>query len=152
FPAVNEQAHLEQLIQNLMECQNIETSVTKFQRHFCIGFKLKIFGKSSWMSGFGPFSFLPPTRQTPFTGVVVRVKDTPKYDVEIKKTASDTLHVANILLPQMDAKQFKKTGDMTYKTTTKILGHKANLLSAAKTTFAIPENLISINLRERLLA
>ncbi|EHH2868146.1 hypothetical protein J7076_004804, partial [Vibrio parahaemolyticus] len=94
--------------------------------------------KVSWVTGFGPFSFFPETRQAPFTEISFRIKPKPQYDYELKESPEDVLHLAHMDIKNVGEKTFKKYWDSSLKNTEKRLGHKPDFISAAKTSFSIP--------------
>lgn len=101
--------------------------------------RLNLNGKESWVSGFAPLDFLPKTRQSPFTELVVRVKDKPPYKKGIHKpTPENEVHIANLQVPKLSKNEFTDMFVDSFKNTTTVLGHKADELAAAKVTFAIP--------------
>ena len=102
--------------------------------------RLRLYGKESWVSGFAPMDFLPKTRQSPYTELVVRVKDKPPYKKGIHKpTPENEIHLANLQVPKLSKKEFTDMFVDSIKHTTEVLGHKADELAAAKVTFAIPK-------------
>lgn len=109
-------------------------------------------GITAWIMGFGPFTFLPNTRQSPMTEIVLRVK--PKHDKLFPKLNQDTsiAHTADIPI-FFDEAVSNKLWDGTFKNTELILGGKPNELSAAKTTFSIPTriwNSIRVSLIQKI--
>lgn len=113
---------------------------SEYNNYICIRLRAKIKEKISWVSGFGPFDFLPKTRRSPFTELVFRVKDKPSYIKCIQpETPYDQLHVANLEVPYMTREEFTNAWTGSFKKTKEILGHKPDELTAAKTTFSIPK-------------
>lgn len=105
-----------------------------------IKLRARILGKIAWVSGFAPLDFLPKTRQSPSTELVLRVKDKPNYAKSIQSiTPENELHVANLEVPDMSRKEFTKTWQQSFAGTREILGHNADKLSAAKITYIIPK-------------
>jgi len=104
----------------------------------CIGFRAVIEDKHSWVSGFGPFTFFPRTRQTPYSEIAFRVKQKPNYCKEMKKAPSHILHLAHMDMRGLTDAFFKRIWYKSIGHTAHLLGHKPNLKSAAKTTFTIP--------------
>jgi hypothetical protein len=81
---------------------------------------------------------LPKTRQTPYTEISFRVKPKPEYRKVMKPSHADTLHLADMYMHGIDDDVFKKLWGSSLARVASILGHKPNLKSAAKTTYAIP--------------
>jgi len=91
------------------------------------------------VSGFAPLSFLPETRRAPCTELVFRVKNKQRYIKSIQPpTPENQLHVANLELPGISRNDFVKLWTGSFINTREKLGHKPDLLSAARTTFALP--------------
>lgn len=121
--------------------KNTRIEYTPFQGYLCIGLRVSIGNEIAWVSGFGPFDFLPKTRQAPCVQLSLRVKPRPGYEnvMEVmKKYTGKSIHLADMDMRGMADHIFKKIWKATHITVSKILGAKPNLLSAAKTTFTIP--------------
>ena len=93
------------------------------------------------VSGFGNFDFFPRTRQAVFTEIVFRSKPRPVYDWVMKETAPGVVHLADMDMRGMQENKFKAIWYGSFDSTEKVLGHKPDLKSAARTTFAIPLDL-----------
>lgn len=141
FPTVRSISDLIQLSKELESCDEMQLEQYEECGRLCLGFRLNVGGKQSWVAGFGPFEHFPATRQAPYTSIVVRVKDKPNYTKEIDKTPEGTLHVANMQIRGMKEHAFIKTNEQSYINTERVLGHKPDVFSAAKTTFSFPHNL-----------
>lgn len=139
FPAVVTNSDLLRLISELQDCHHIvlESNV-KFENMRCLGFRVKVGENLSWVSGFGNFEFLPKTRRTPYTEIVFRVKPRPTYEWHMKPPLKGVLHLADTDMLGVPLRTFKKWWNASFKNTKLVLGHSPNLLSAAKTTYAIP--------------
>lgn len=96
----------------------------------------------SWVSGFGPFQFLPPTRQAPVVELTTRVKERPRYDWYFKETPEGIIHLADMSMNNMSDRNLQKLWSNSFLRTNKLLGHPPDEASAAKTTFAVPTELI----------
>ncbi len=141
FPTIRTVYDLCSLIQTLENCKNIITIKTDYQDFQCFGFRVKVEDKLSWVTGFGSFSFFPKTRQTPFTEIAFRVKQKPQYEWEMKESPAETLHLAHMNMQDMEEDTFKDIWQHSLNNTEKILGHKPDFISAAKTTFSIPKTI-----------
>jgi hypothetical protein len=74
----------------------------------------------------------------------MRVKDRPSYAKVMKPAPEGVLHLADLDMKMSEA-EFKAEWGESFKRTANILGHKPNLCSAAKTTFAVPSVLWGSN-------
>ena len=140
FPQIRTRQDHEQLLSGLDESNifHIESEI-EYNGFRLICLRAKILQKNSWVSGFAPLDFLPETREAPCTELVFRVKDKPKYTNSVQPpTPENELHVANLELPGISRDEFTQLWTGSFIHTRQILGHKPDLLSAAKTTFAIP--------------
>ncbi len=109
----------------------------------CLGLRISVTSKlKSWVSGFGPFQFLPKTRQAPTVELTFRTKPRPDYQWVMKDSPAGVVHLADMDMQGIGRGPFEKLWDESKRHTARVLGHKPNLQSAAKTTFAIPENLV----------
>lgn len=107
----------------------------------CLGYRVRVGDKTSWATGFGSFEFLPRTRQAVFTEIVFRSKPRPIYEWVMKKAPENVIHLADMDMKGMSENKFKSLWYGSLDNTEKILGHKPDLRSAAKTTFALPVSL-----------
>ncbi len=142
FPNVNTE---EQLLSFLQILETSKFIVLErrflFENSICLGFRVTVDPFISRVSGFGTFSFLPKTRQAPFVEIAFRVKARPPYEKVMKKSHPGVIHLADMYMLGMGDEKFKSLWAATMHKVAEILGHKPNLKSAAKTTFAIPEEL-----------
>lgn len=100
--------------------------------------RAKIGPDVSWVTGFGPFDFLPETRRAPFCELTVRVKPRPSYDWYFKDTVEGVVHLADLDMRGLSCRNLWKLWGASFETTKKILGHAPDEESAAKTTFVVP--------------
>lgn len=121
FPKVMNIAGLQNLIATLKQCKEITFEETTYQNYLCIGLRVKISDKLSWISGFGPFDFLPKTRQAPFVEIAYRIKDRPEYDCVMKESPKNTLHLANINMGDISKEHFEIYSNASLENTKKIL-------------------------------
>ncbi len=142
FPKVVSSTELLNLIQILNQSKYlfIEKS-TSFEAHQCIALRAQIGTAQSWVSGFGPFEFLPRTRQAPYTEISFRVKPRPNYKWFMKPPIANIIHLADMEMNSITKDIFSKWWQASLDNTRKILGHPPNLKSAAKTTYSIPQTL-----------
>jgi hypothetical protein len=140
FPQIKTRLALEELL-NQFELSRVfyfEPEIG-FEGYKCVRLRAKVLDKTSWVSGLGPFNFLPETRRAPYTELAFRVKAKPPYVKSVQPQTPDyQLHVANLELPGIGKDEFVKLWTGSFVRTREVLGHKPDLLSAAKTTFAIP--------------
>lgn len=113
------------------ECENM----------MCLGYRARIGDKVSWVTGLGGFTFLPKTRQAVFTEIVFRCKPRPDYTWVMKEAPENVLHLADMDMKGISENKFKALWYGSLDNTEKVLGHKPDLRSAAKTTFAVPLHL-----------
>ena len=109
--------------------------------YICVGLRVVSGSERSWVTGFGNFDFLPKTRQAPFTEIIFRSKPRPDYDSVMKEAPAGVLHLADMDMKGMRENKFKALWFGSFDKTEAVLGHKPDILSAAKTTFAFPKAL-----------
>lgn len=107
-------------------------------RNRCYRFRLKIHSEISFISGFGPFDYMPITRRTPNVSIVMRVGPRPVYDWHLKEPEPGILHVADMDMKGIPDRNLKRMWNNTFLRTAGLLGHKPDEESAAKTTFVVP--------------
>lgn len=139
FPAINTPSSLIELIYTLRECRLIYLDQNDvFEDCRCLGFRARVDDLSSWISGFGPFTFLPVTRRAPYTEITFRVKPRPNFKWVMKKSPPAVIHLADLDMLGMADATFRTVWRATLKRTAQLLGHEPDLRSAAKTTFSVP--------------
>jgi len=142
FPRVITDQDLLNLLMVLQKTLSITLEQEEvFENMICLGYRAKIDELQSRITGFGSFDFLPETRQAVFTEIVFRSKPRPKYKYVMKEAPDGVVHLADMDMQGMGENQFKALWYGSFDNTEKRLGHKPNLCSAAKTTFAIPTSL-----------
>ena len=95
-------------------------------------------GVLAWVMGFGPFSFLPKTRQAPCTEIVIRPKSKPDWLYEHHSHDRSAAHVADFPL---EPEVWPSLWPATHQHTRAVLGAPPDLFSAARTTFTLPRDL-----------
>lgn len=139
FPSVIHLKELKDLLSALQETPSFFLDQEqKFEDMMCLGFRARIGDKVSWITGLGSFTFLPKTRQAVFTEIVFRSKPRPDYEWVMKEAPENVLHLADMDMKGMGENKFKALWYGSLDNTEKVLGHKPDLRSAAKTTFAVP--------------
>jgi hypothetical protein len=95
----------------------------------------------AWVLGFGPFSFLPATRQAPVLEVVFRTKTKTQRTTE---RGGDLLavHVADVPL-NVKAQQFNGLWSASVRRTGDILESVDRVFSRARVTFGLPRELFA---------
>jgi hypothetical protein len=127
------------LIEVLQDCRTVILGQDiVYGSYRCLGFRARIDKFESWISGFGPFSFFPKTRQSPHTEVTMRVKPRPAYDRVMKKAPDGVIHLADMDMLGIAEEHFKALWRSSFERVASLLGHKPDLRSAAKTTFTLP--------------
>ncbi len=113
----------------------------RFKGSMCLGYRVKVGDMVSWLTGFGGFDFFPKTRQAVFVEIVFRSKPRPHYMKVMKEAPVGVLHLADMNMKGMGKNKFMALWYGSFDKTEALLGHKPDLRSAAKTTFAIPVDL-----------
>lgn len=139
FPSVMASEDLKNLLLILKETPSVSLEQEEqFEGTMCLGYRVSVGNLKSWMTGFGSFDFFPKTRQAVFVEIVFRTKPRPDYDWVMKETPTGIIHLADMDMKGMRENQFKALWYGSFDNTENVLGHKPDLRSAAKTTFAIP--------------
>jgi len=142
FPSVIHTKELRGLLCVLQEVPSFFLEQEEeYENMMCLGFRARINDKVSWVTGLGGFSFLPKTRQAVFTEIVFRCKPRPEYEWVMKEAPENVLHLADMDMKGIGENKFKALWYGSLDNTEKMLGHKPDLRSAAKTTFAVPLHL-----------
>lgn len=142
FPNVTTGEQLVELTEQLRSTRDIwlEQDET-FNGERCLGFRARVGSLTSWISGFGPMEFLPETRQAPCVELAIRPKPRPNYTIVMKEAPPSIVHLADVNLYGMaKGAAFRSMWNASFRHTERRLGHRPDLRSAAKTTFAIPES------------
>ena len=144
FPSVTTAGDLVSLVNELKLCPSVILEENcEFEGFRCLGFRVRVGDSLSWVSGFGNFKFLPETRRTPYAEITFRVKPRPDYEWVMKKSPENVIHLADLDMLGLSRQHFEKFWERSLENTANILGHEPDNKSAAKTTFAIPEELIA---------
>lgn len=139
FPSVITSEDLKDLLLILREVSSVSLGQEeKFEDAMYLGYRVKVNHLKSWLTGFGNFDFLPKTRQSVFTEIIFRSKPRPAYEKVMKKSPKGVVHLADMNMRGMSDNKFKSLWYGSFDNTENILGHKPDLKSAARTTFAVP--------------
>jgi hypothetical protein len=114
----------------------------EYMESICVGYRVNLGDNlTSWVTGFGGFDFLPKTRQSVFTEITFRSKPRPNYTKVMKDSPENVVHLADMEMHGMGENKFKSLWYGSLDNTEKVLGHKPDLRSAAKTSFSVPVEL-----------
>lgn len=138
FPEVVTTEALDDLIQACLATDYFTDDGFENQEMRLVRLRARVGADHSWVTGFGPFSFLPLTRQSPHTELTIRVKARPQYDWYFKPPIENVIHLADLNMKGLSDRQLAKLWGASFETTRNILGHAPDEESAAKTTFALP--------------
>jgi hypothetical protein len=116
-------------------------SVANCEDSVCLAYRLRVGEELSWILGFGPFNFLPNTRQALFTEITFRCKTKPEYRQVMKESDPGVLHVAHMDMLGIKEAKFKFLWYGSIDHVEEVLGRSSDLRSKAKTTFAVPLDL-----------
>jgi hypothetical protein len=142
FPSVIRSKELSALLSVLQEVPSFFLEQEEeYEKMMCLGYRTHIGENVSWVTGLGGFTFLPKTRQAVFTEIVFRSKPRPDYEWVMKEAPENVLHLADMDMKGIGENKFKALWYGSLDNTEKVLGHKPDLRSAAKTTFAVPLHL-----------
>lgn len=146
LPTVRDVRGLERLILEWAKLARNTVEVLVENETIFVGLRHYLDVEKSWVSGFGPFDFLPGTRRAPCTELVLRVKPRPAYENLVssaKQYTGHTVHLADMHMIGMPDDRFMRVYRSSFKSVKRILGHPADRASAAKTSFAIPVQMVS---------
>lgn len=115
----------------LHHCLNTEANC-------CFRFRARVGDDEAFVSGFGPFDYMPKTRRTPYTSLIFRVSPRPEYDWYLKPPEQGIIHVADMDMKGLADRTLHRMWRSSFLGTNGILGHEPDDESAAKTTFVIP--------------
>lgn len=94
-------------------------------------------GEIAWVMAFGPFAWMPTTRQAPMLEFTIRLKPKPDRLYERLNQDLTIAHLADFPAP-IRAGAWDRLFDFTLKETRRVLGEEPDDLSAAKQTLAVP--------------
>lgn len=147
FPNVTNQEQLVDLLHNLAKTESIKISKEEtIDELVLLALRTPLKGNEvlSWLIGFGPFSFLPETRQSPVTEIIVRTKLKPERQFYRLNQEKGFAHVADIPV-QMSDSLMETIWQATYNRTREVLGGNdkrvSNKFASAKVTIAVPSRL-----------
>lgn len=142
FPEIHTVEQLVNTLHSLLE-QNIVKLATErsFGKFVILELRLPINEDAeAWLVGFGPFDFLPKTRQAPQVEIALRTKTKPQDLNEQLNQDHNAAHLADIPV-NLDDDRFNAVLDATKKRTAQIIGDESRETSKAKVTFTIPEKI-----------
>jgi len=109
-----------------------------FEQRTAISIRVRLSSNvHSWVLGFGPYAFLPLTRQAPVTELVVRTKSRKGLHRVAAIDGDTQAHVADVPLDHYRI-QFDRLWHASVHRTEEILGSDDRALSRARVTFAVP--------------
>lgn len=140
FPDITTNQDIVAFVTLLQNCKTIKLELDQIaDERRCFGFRVILDDSTlSWVSGFANYDFLPKTRQAPFLELVFRVKPRPHYESHMKPPIEGVVHLADTDMLTSSKRVFRKWWNASFSNTKRVLGHKPDLHSAAKTTFSIP--------------
>lgn len=138
LPDITEPEELDLLLPELVGENLYLHEVFNTEHNACFRFRAKVGDEESYVSGFGPFEWMPSTRQTPHTALVMRVAPRPEYDWHLKEPDEGLVHVADMDMKGLSDRALEKMWRNSFIRTRGLLGKKPDEESAAKTTFVIP--------------
>ena len=139
FPDVDSDARLDELLTKFAGPHVFLHERFDTVNNGCFRFRAKVGAGEAYISGFGPFDYMPITRQTPHTSIVTRVGPRPDYDWYLKEPEEGLVHVADMDMKGVSDKSLKRMWNNSFIRTAGLLGKKPDEESAAKTTFVIPQ-------------
>lgn len=141
FPTVNGQERLEQLIESLSRSDHFFREDLGFhEKYDLVGLRFRVDTETvSWVTGLGPFHWMPATRQSPTTEIAFRIRRRPSYPWTFKETPQGVVHLADMEFPGIDETRMRHLWDSSFDRTRRVLGHPPDMLSAAKTSFILPK-------------
>ena len=137
FPDVVELEDLWILIQACRRSEAFSDESIPIDNRELVRLRARIGSDVSWVTGFGPFDFLPITRRA-HTELTIRTKPRPQYDWHFKPPLDGIIHLADMSMRGMSDRNLRKLWGASFVTTEKLLGHPPDQESAAKTTFSMP--------------
>lgn len=112
-----------------------------FEQRTAVSIRVKLSSDvHSWVLGFGPYAFLPLTRQAPVTELVVRTKSCKGLHRVATIDGDKQAHVADVPLDYRRI-QFDRLWHASVHRTEEILGSDDRALSRARVTFAVPADI-----------
>lgn len=94
-------------------------------------------GESAWVMAFGPFDWMPSTRQAPLLEFTLRLKPKPAQIYWKLNQERGVAHLADFPASLKES-AWDRLFDLTLEETRRILGAPPDELSTAKQTMAIP--------------
>lgn len=138
FPEIESDAELDAFISKMPSALIFLHQILDTSKRRCFRFRAQIGEEQSYISGFGPFEYMPVTRQSPYTSIVIRVKPRPDYDWFLKEPEAGLVHIADMDMKGMPDRTLRRMWKNSFWRVAGLLGKAPDEESAAKTTFAIP--------------
>lgn len=138
FPEVRSDEELDNFIPKLVTEHITLNEIYDTENNRCFRFRAKINEEQSYISGFGPFEYMPITRRSPHTSIVLRVKPRPPYTWHLKPPVEGIIHVADMDMKGLSNRTLGRMWNNSFFRTAGLLGKKPDEESAAKTTFVVP--------------
>jgi hypothetical protein len=140
FPHITDPSDVARLVRSLPQ---VSDRFQIFERPYedrvitAIRMRLNDDGVLSWVVGFGPFDFLPTTRQSPITELAIRTK--PKPPEIFHRLSKDPMaaHLADVQLGVSD-QVMERLWTATQAQTHELLEGQDRAFSSAKVTYAFP--------------
>lgn len=143
FPQIDTPDNLVGLLKNIRDSSSsITVTITEYKDFSIVALrgKLDVEGVLAWIVGFGPFGFLPYTRQAPFTELAIRPKKKPETLFDKLNQDKEAAHLADLPLG-LEYEVMDKLWEKTQAITRAILGNSARKLASlasVEVTYAIP--------------
>ena len=101
----------------------------------CLGYRVKVGGLKSFLTGFGNFEFFPRTRQSVFVEITFRCKPRPRYQWVMKEAPPGIIHLADMDMKGMSENQFKALWYGSFDRTEKNSWRKSKFEKCSKNDF-----------------
>ncbi len=141
FPRVTTIEDMVRLTKLMLKLDHITVDEGEYEDKAIIGLRADIGGNiTSWVVGFGPFSFFTKTRQAPIAEIVIRVKPKPE-EMFYKLTRKEGIAHLGDIPTNLDDKVMERLWDATYLRVRQVLQDTPRVTSSAKVTYVLPLDL-----------